>query len=459
MDGRLRRKSFVEHSAIEALLSCSEKCTEEPFDPVVVTSSWNEVARGWRNVKPNARYLTSPEKRKKSKDKFQVGQTYSDSENQLAKVKKLAGMIANSNIILKDDSSATKHKTARNTALVKYQNCGVLSYDVPCWRFILEPKHFRYIERLGFLDIRALNDVKRSSITYSLMLDNGSMITCQEVNGRIVLFDPALTFDRHLLATYELREEHKLRSCHRTNGSCEFATDFFQTRTEDNRIKVVQTISSKSSAGACSSCEMCRHRTQDFAPNPPKLPSPKNKNSELKPLQKITPSQKKTAEDNRALGKVLIQHAFNYGRTKEVPSKSVKDNKDKKSKEGKVYHSRHTVRLDWLPITRSTIAYPYVQGIPESNSDSSSSGSSVPEQSSSSMIKSYALPRHQPKARKLTLSEAASLVPKSSKLGNAFDNLTKELKNKHEKSLSLSEPLLPSVSGTKLQVSISGIDL
>lgn len=458
MDGRPRRKSDVESFAVEALLSCSENSTEKPFERVVVTSNWNEVARGWRNVKPNARYLASPEKRKKSKDKFQIGHTYSDPENQLAKVKKLAGMIANSNVILKEDNSAMKLKTARNTALAKYQNCGVLSYDVPCWRFIIEPKHFRYIERLGFLDIHSLNDVKRSSMTYSLMLDNGAMITCQEVSGRLALFDPALTFDRHLLATYELREEYKLRSCHRTNGACEFATDFYQARTEDNKIKVVQTISPKSNTGPCSSCDMCRHRTQEFSPHVPKLISPKNKSSELKPLQKITPSQRRTSEDNRALGKVLIQHA--YGRTKELPLKSVKEHKDKKGKEGKAYHSRHTVRLDWLPITRSTIAYPYVQGIPENNSGSSSSGSyTVPEQSSSSMVKSYSLPRPQPKARKLTLSEAANLVPKSSKLGSAFNNLTKELENKHEKSLSLSEPLLPSVSGTKLQVSISGIEL
>lgn len=458
MDGRSRRKSDVDHSAVEALLSCSENSIEEEesFDRVVVTTNWNEVARGWQKVKPNARYVSSPEKRKKSKDKFQ---NYSD-ENQLAKVKKLAGMIANSNIILKDSNSATKLEMSRNTALAKYQNCGVLSYDTPCWRFILEPKHFRYIERLGFADIRALNDVKRSSTTYSLMLDNGCMITCQEVNGRIALFDPALTFDRHLLTTYELREEYKLRSCHRTNGSCEFATDFYQGRTEDNRVKVVQTISPKSyGGGPCTSCEMCRHRTQEFSPpDISKLTSPKHKSSELKPLQKITPSQKRTAEDNRALSKVLVQHS--YGRAKELPFKASKENKEKKVKEGKVYHPRHAVRLDWLPITRSTIAYPYVQGIiPESNSSGSTSGT---EPSSSSMVKSYALPRPQPKARKLTLSEAANLVPKSSnnfKLGNAIDSLTKELEHKHEKSLSLSEPLLPSVSGTKLQVSISGIEL
>ncbi|KAJ7337103.1 hypothetical protein OS493_009955 [Desmophyllum pertusum] len=103
-------------------------------------------------------------------------------------------------------------------------------------------------------------------------------------------------------------------------------------------------------------------------------------------------------------------------------------------------------KLDWLPITRNTIGYPY-----PSNS-LNQSHSKFPERPSAGFSKAFSLPRHNKKGKKLTLSEAANLVPSRGKLDDALEKLTQELDRKMDKGVSFSESLLPSVSGTKLEV-------
>jgi len=416
------------NSAIESLLSLSEN--REEIDDSVVCSGWDEVSCGWKNTKPNARYVVSPERRKRSKEKVQYSP---DPYSQLAKVKKLAGMIANSNHV-----STTKSKTFRNPGMTKYQNSGILSYDTPCWRFIVNPNTFRYIERPTFLELRSVND-KPTTITHTIILENGGMIRCLELNGRLALYDPAFNFDKRLLDSYIDREEFRLRVCQGPlNFSLEYKPSFLQTRTEENKISVVQTMTMKHTLEPCSSvCEMCRHRTQEVIE---RSASKNSSNTELKPLVKVTPTQRKVAEDSRLAGKILVHQG------KDLNLKSLKVSK--KAKE--CLNSKHgALRLDWLPITRSTIAYPCdTAKVERVSNDKFPASQSQP--------KAFTFPKgHGPKARKLTLSEAANLVPKTSRLGHAIDKLAKELENKQEKPLSLSEPILPSVSGTKLEVSLS----
>lgn len=423
-------------SAIDALISLSEEEESErnEFEDYVVTSGWDEVSCGWKNTKPNARYVISSERRKRSKEKLHYSP---EPDSQLAKVKKLAGMIANSNL---HHNSTSKLKTARNSTLTKYQNCGVLSYETPCWRFVIEPGQFTYIERPTFLDLRSAND-KATTITHTIILENGGMIRCLELNGRIALFDPAFNFDKHLLDTYIDREEFRLRACQRPiHCSYDYKPTFSQTRTEENKIAVVQTMTAKPSP--CNSlCGMCRHRTQDLNE---KSVSKSNSCTELKPLLKVTPTQKRVAEDSRLAGKILVHQ----GKGKDFNLKTFKVSKKAKDS----LHSKHAgMRLDWLPITRSTIAYPC-----DTAGNERVSNDKFPGHTSQAQSKPFAFPRgHGPRARKLTLSEAANLVPKTSRLGHAIDKLAKELESKQEKPLSLSEPLLPSVSGTKVEVSLS----
>jgi len=300
------------------------------------------------------------------------------------------------------------------------------------------------------LELRFMNDRRT---THTILLENGGMITCHlDINGRMTLFDPALSFDKHLLETYTDREEYKLKACQtqrRVSCSFDYMTAFTQTRTENNRIRVVQTLSMKPTLEPCSSlCEMCRHRTQELEKSDSKISC---STCELKPLQKVTPTQRRVAEDIRLAGKVLL-HQIGL-KSKDLSLKSVKVSK--KAKDCSLHvHSRHAgMRLDWLPITRSTIAYPYVQTM---TGNERVSNGKFPDRPSQGMTKTFALPRGQPtRARKLTLSEAANLVPMTSKLGHAIDKLAKELEIKQEKPLSLTEPILPSVSGTKLEISLS----
>lgn len=422
------------NSAIESLLSLSETREEEDeIDDCVVTSGWEEVSCGWKNTKPNARYVVSPERRKRSKEKLQFSP---EPDSQLAKVKKLAGMIANSN------NSKTMSKTVRNSGLSKYQNCGVLSYDTPCWRFIVNPGNFNYIERPTFLELRCSND-KPTTITHTIILESGGMVRCLELNGRLAMYDPAFNFDKHLLDTYIDREEFRLRVCQKPlNFSLDYKPTFIQTRTEENKICVVQTMTMKPTLEPCSSmCEMCRHRTQEVND---RSPSKSSSSTELKPLLKVTPTQRRVAEDSRLAGKILVHQ----GKGKDLNLKSPKVSKKAKDS----LHSKHSgMRLDWLPITRSSIAYPC-----ETAATERVSNDKFPDRITQSQSKAFSFPKgHGPKARKLTLSEAANLVPKTSKLGHAIDKLAKELESKQDKPLSLSEPILPSVSGTKLEVSLS----
>ena len=79
-----------------------------------------------------------------------------------------------------------------------------------------------------------------------------------------------------------------------------------------------------------------------------------------------------------------------------------------------------------------------------------------PERPSAGFSKAFSLPRHKKKGRKLTLSEAANLVPSKGKLNDALEKLTQELDRKVEKArVTISETLLPSVSGTKLEVALA----
>lgn len=102
--------------------------------------------------------------------------------------------------------------------------------------------------------------------------------------------------------------------------------------------------------------------------------------------------------------------------------------------------------MDWLPITRNTIGYPY-----PSAAVSQPLGK-FPERPSASFAKTFSVPQRNKKGKKLTLTEAANLVPNRGKLDDALKKLSQELDRKVEKGLSFPEPLLPSVSGTKLEV-------
>ncbi|XP_001638519.2 uncharacterized protein LOC5518517 [Nematostella vectensis] len=441
-----------ERAAVESLLSCSDDFKEDDFESFVVTSNWEEVARGWRNTEPNAFFLSSSEKRKKTKDKPRNSPPILEHDSQLAKVKKLASLITNSNTL---NESNSKHGHVKVPSLAKFQNTGVLSYDVPCWRYIVDPKRYIYVKRPSVQQLRILTD-RRTNATQTILLDSGGMITCQEANGGIVLLDPALSFDKHLVETLDVREEFRQRSGNRVPCKFEFSS-VTQIQREDNKIKVVHTLSARPELSHCSGvCNMCRHRTQECKSDDNKSLNGSNSRTELKPLQKITPTQRRAADDSFTVGKLIMQQSKSKEHIpkSDASSSSCKESKSKKDSKSSPTHKAEP-KLDWLPITRNTIAYPaYVQTMAGFDRISHAR---LPDRTLPTAAKPVSFPGHKTKARKLTLSEAANLVPKTSIIGDAINRLSKKLEQTKEKPLSISEPLLPSVSGTKLEVTASGI--
>ncbi|KAJ7337102.1 hypothetical protein OS493_009954 [Desmophyllum pertusum] len=142
-----------ERELIEKLLESSENQEiEEDFDRVVFTSSWDEVACGWKDTAPNVRYISSADRKKKTKEKY--WRISPDSESHYAKVKRLAGMITNSNANSVSEINNVKagginwpgNRTLK-TNMRNFQNADVLSYDTPCWRYIIDPRTLNYVER------------------------------------------------------------------------------------------------------------------------------------------------------------------------------------------------------------------------------------------------------------------------------------------------------------------------
>ena len=446
-----------ERELIEKLLESSENESqenEEDFDRVVFTGSWDEAACGWKDAAPNVRYITSADRKKKSKEKnLRVSP---DSESHYAKVKRLAGMITNSN------SNADFNKLdnvkaggiwpgnrALKTNMRNFQNADVLSYDTPCWRYIIDPRTLRYVERTPLQVLRNMSTSHKYP-NQTLVLENGGMITFQETGiGGIVISDPALSFDRRLLESLRFAEDFGPSSDKEPRFLSSFETSvplLTQYRTDDDKFKVIRALPSKKTINpTISFCELCRLRSHDLSkPDCPwgncRLGASTSSCTELKPLQKITPTQRQTAEDSLLVGKVLSSQtkvkAENHSCSKVC----------RKSKEHKAAnHKRKTCpggvgKLDWLPITRNTIGYPYP------------STCLTTERSSAGFSKAFALPRHNKKGKKLTLNEAANLVPSRGKLDDALEKLSQELDRKIDK-MTISESWLPSVSGTKLEVS------
>lgn len=446
-----------ERELIEKLLESSENQEiEEDFDRVVFTSSWDEVACGWKDTAPNVRYISSADRKKKTKEKY--WRISPDSESHYAKVKRLAGMITNSNSNANSASEINNVKASGinwpgnrtlKTNMRNFQNADVLSYDTPCWRYIIDPRTLNYVERTPLQVLRNMPGNSHKYPNQTLVLENGGMITFQETShGGIAISDPALSFDRRLLENLDLRQEYRSEKACRFPFSFETSVPLItQYRTEDNKIKVIHAVSSRKENPMISFCELCRFRTQDICKSDCRLGICTNGSTELKPLQKITPTQRQLAEDSILAGKVFASQ-----------SKLKSDNNPsclkacRKSKENKALNQKRKTgpggegKLDWLPITRNTIGYPY-----PSNS-LNQSHSKFPERPSAGFSKAFSLPRHNKKGKKLTLSEAANLVPSRGKLDDALEKLTQELDRKMDKGVSFSESLLPSVSGTKLEV-------
>ena len=460
-----------ERELIEKLLESSEKESqenEEEVDRVVLTSSWDEAACGWKATAPNVRYITSADRKKKAKEKY--WRVSPDSESHYAKVKRLAGMITNSNsnagvgeVNNVKAGGTWPGNRALKTNMRNFQNADVLSYDSPCWRYIIDPRTLQYVERTPLQVLRNMSLNMSTSHKYpnqTFVLENGGMITFQETtNGGIAISDPALSFDRRLLESLRFGEDYGLRSDKASNFPCSFQQCFqpsvpaiTQYRTEDNEIKVIHTIPTRRETNPkISFCELCRFRGRDLS----KSDCPRadcrlgictNSSTELKPLQKITPTQRQTAEDSFIVSKVLSSQ-----------TKLKSENQScfkvcRKSKENKALNQKEKTgpggegKLDWLPITRNTISYP------NPSTCLTTTHSKFPERQSAGFSKAFSLPRHNKKGKKLTLSEAANLVPSQGKLDDALEKLTQELDRRVEKGLTFSEPLLPSVSGTKLEV-------
>ena len=446
-----------ERELIDKLLESSERQEneQEDFDRVVFTSSWDEVAYGWKHTAPNVRYVSSAGlKKKTSKEKY-WRVSPDNSESHYAKVKRLAGMITNSNA----NNSASEINNTKaggtwpgnrtlKTNMRNFQNADVLSYDTPCWRYIIDPRTLEYVERTPLQVLRTMA-ASHKYPNQTLVLENGGMITFQETsNGGIAISDPALSFDRRLLESSDLIDEY------RGDKACKFPYSFdtsvpliTQYRSGDNKIKVIHAVPTIKDCPTISFCELCRFKTHDICMKPGcRLEISTNSSTELKPLQKITPTQRQTAEESIIATKVLAsQHKL-----KSDSSSCIKA--CRKSKESKAASQRRRTgpggegKLDWLPITRNTIGYPYP------STTLNQPHSKFPERPSAGFSKAFSLPRHNKKGKKLTLSEAANLVPARGKLDDALEKLSQELDRKVEKGVSFSEPLLPSVSGTKLEV-------
>ncbi|KAL9975718.1 hypothetical protein ACROYT_G012910 [Oculina patagonica] len=448
-----------ERELIEKLLDSSEESQEieGDFDRVVFTSSWDEVACGWKRTAPNVRYISSAgPKKKTSKEKF--WRVSPDSESHYAKVKRLAGMITNSNSNANNsvnEMNNTKaggkwpgNKTIK-TNMRNFQNADVLSYDTPCWRYIIDPRTLKYVERTPLQVLRNMAS-SHKYLNQTLVLENGGMITFQETsNGGIAISDPALAFDRRLLETLDLKDEFRVDKAGRFHFSFESSVPLItQYRSEDNKIKVIHTVPTIKENPVISFCELCRFRTHDTCLSKAdcRLEICTNSSTELKPLQKITPTQRQTAEESILATKALMSQS----KLKSDSSSCLKA--CRKSKEGKAANQKRKTgpggegKLDWLPITRNTIGYPYP------STTLNQAHSKFPERPSAGFSKAFSLPRHNKKGKKLTLSEAASLVPSRGKLDDALEKLTQELDRKVDKGVTFSEPLLPSVSGTKLEV-------
>ena len=436
-----------EQSAIEHLLSCSEDAALEEFDRVVISSSWDGIASGWNKTRPNVKYISWPDRKKRAKEKSsRVSPNFVDPESQYVKVKRLAGLITSSNSHNQQDAKTTwPEKTGSKFNLNKLKNVDVLSYEMPCWRYIIDPRTFGYVERPSLQLIRGISSQKNPPQTF--VLDNGGMVTFQEVNGSLVFNDPSLAFDRHLLETFEHREEFRLRACDFSNFVVNLSPVISQYRTEDNKIKVVHSVCARSDLNnGANVCDMCRHRTQEVAKSELVTRFISMSDSALdllKPLQKITPTQRRTAEESMIASKALVAQARN---SKELKSDSSSNHKGvKKSKDGKLKKKRtDRSRLDWLPITRNSAGYSFIH-------EGTQAHGKFPDRPPVGFTKTFTLPHKNRKGKKLTLSEAANLVPKGA-LGDALNSLSKELDKKVEKGVSLSDPLLPSVSGTKLEV-------
>lgn len=444
-----------ERELIDKLLESSDSQEiEEDFDREVITSSWDEVACGWKHTAPNVRYISSAgPKKKTSKEKY--WRVSPDSESHYAKVKRLAGMIANSNSNANSVTEINNTKASGNwpgnrtlkTNMRNFQNADVLSYDSPCWRYIIDPRTLEYVERTPLQVLRNMATSHKYP-NQTLVLENGGMITFQETsNGGIAISDPALSFDRRLLENLDLKEEF------RVDKACRFPYSFdssvpliTQYRSEDNKIKVIHAVPTIKENPMISFCELCRFRTRDISKRECRLEICTNSSTELKPLQKITPTQRQTAEESILAGKALASQS----KLKSDSSSCLKA--CRKSKENKAANQKRKTgpggegKLDWLPITRNTIRYPYP------STALNQTHSKFPERPSAGFSKTFSLPRHNKKGKRLTLSEAANLVPNRGKLDDALEKLTQELDRKVETGLSFSEPLLPSVSGTKLEV-------
>lgn len=449
-----------ERELIDKLLESSESQeSEEDFDRVVITSSWDEVACGWKQTAPNVRYISSAgPKKKTSREKY--WRVSPDSESHYAKVKRLAGMITNSNSNVNSVTEINNVKASGNwpgsrtlkTNMRNFQNADVLSYDSPCWRYIIDPRTLEYVERTPLQVLRNVATTHKYP-NQTLVLENGGMITFQETsNGGITISDPALSFDRRLLENMDRKEEYRVE---KTEKASRFPFSFdssvpliTQYRSED-KVKVIHALPTCTikENPVISFCELCRFSTRDLSKRECRLEiCTSNSSTELKPLQKITPNQRQTADESILASKALATHS----KLKSDSSSCLKA--CRKSKENKAVNQKRKTgpggegKLDWLPITRNTIGYPYP------STTLNQTHSKFPERPSAGSSKVFSLPRHNKKGKKLTLSEAANLVPNRTKLDDALERLSQELDRKVEKGVGFSEPLLPSVSGTKLEV-------
>lgn len=435
-----------EYEAIDSLISCSENALEDrnEFERVVATSSWHEAATGWKRTEPNAVYLTSERKKKPKEKTSRSSPILSDSENYYQKVKKLAGMIANSNAQLNQTSEANGWQTNKfnnksKNNLMKFQNVDVLSYDVPCWRYIIDPRTCNYLERKPLQILR--NFCERNNRT--ALLEGGGAIGFQEVNGEMIFVDPALSFDRHLLEILDSKEEFRLIgetcSSHQFPPSTAHRTEtidhirFVHPRFRSNSSSRIELLKSNANSG-----DSKKNRTSN-ASSPP----------DLKPLQKVTPTQRQTAEDSLLASKMLVARA--RGLKSESSSQFTSNKKTKASKTKWSAMKGSDSRVDWIPITKSTVHYP-----PNMVTAKIRSGRFQDSACDGRLKGSKAISFHRGnKGNKLTLSEAANLV---SGVGvqEALGKLAKDLENKTDSSLglgiSISQHLLPAVSGTKFAV-------
>ena len=444
---------------IENLLEFSERqrAEEELVDQFVITSDWCEVACGWKNTAPKVQYISSGDRKKKPKEK--PPRVSPDSESHYARVKRLAGIMITSSNSLTSTSEVNNFKASApwpgnkspKSSMGSFQNADVLSYDTPCWRFIVDPRTFKYVERTPLPLLRNISSSHKYPIQ-TIVLENGSLLTFQEAsNGGIAINDPALSFDRRLLENYDLREEQRLRA-DKVNAT-KFIFNFdtapviTQYRTEDNKIKVIHAVPTPNQNSGVQECQLCRLGGKEVIRSDCRLQMCTNSCTALKPLQKITPTQRKTADDSIFASKTWVSPAKYL---KELKS----ENSCRRLRENKAVNQKKKTgpggegKLDWLPITRNTIGYPY----PSNNLHPTSQGG-MAERYSVGCLKALSLPRHNKKGKKLTLSEAANLVPARGGFNDdTLQKLTQELDKKVEKGVNVSEPLLPSVSGTKLEI-------